>query len=248
MSTSVERSLDLRGSSLGTRAAALRGKLQRKLDQVRAQGIGAVLSKGFKDHIYGTRELVILEKFTETSKSRRDPLTQDNVVVVQPGDPLPDMSRYFSASQIAGCEATIRAGCTCFFAVKDGHVVGFGFAALSDYYETEYQRWFRVSDAEAYTFNWLVVSDQRSFVLASRLEKACAAYLARRGCRRLYCVVETWNTSSLGTLLFLGYQESGEFLTLRRLFHWSWSTRKTGQEPRFARYQRKRTGRRQASG
>jgi GNAT superfamily N-acetyltransferase len=247
MSTSVERSLDLRASSLGARASALRGKLQSKLDQVRARGIGAVIFKAFKDHIYGTRELVILEKFPETGRSGRDPLKQGDVVVVQPGDPLPDMSRYFSASQIAGCQGTIRAGCTGFFALKDGHVVGFGFAALSDYYETQYHRWFRVRDAEAYTFNWLVVSDQRSFALASRLEKACAAYLARRGCRRLYCVVETWNTSSLGTLLFLGYQESGEFVTLRRLLRGSWSTRKTGQEPRFARYQRKHGGRRQAS-
>jgi GNAT superfamily N-acetyltransferase len=248
MSTSVERSLGSRTSSLGTRASTLRWKLRRKLDQVRSQGLGAVLSKGFKDHVYRTRELVVLQKFPEAGRPGRDPLKQGNVVVVQPGDSLPDMSRYFSAAQRVGCEATIRAGCTGFFAIKDGDVVGFGFAALSDYYETDYHRWFPVADAEAYTFNWLVVPDQRSFAIASRLEKACAAYLAQRGCRRLYCVVETWNTSSFGTLLFLGYQEFGEFLMLRRLFGWSWSTRKTGQEPRFARYHRKRTPRRQASG
>jgi GNAT superfamily N-acetyltransferase len=242
MSTSVERSLDSRASSLGARASALRWKLQRKLDQVRAQGLRAVLSKGFKDHVYRSRELVVLEKLTEPGC---DPVTQGNVVVVQPGDPLPDMRRYFSAAQAAGSAATIQAGCTGFFAVKDGHTVGFGFAALSDYYETDYQRWFPVGPAEAYTFNWLVVPGQRSFAVAAQLEKACAGWLAQRGCRRLYCVFETWNTSSLGTLLFLGYRESGEFVTLRRFLGWSWSTSKTDQEPRFTRYQRKRS---QASG
>jgi hypothetical protein len=248
MSTSVERSLEARASSFGARASALRWKLRRKLDQVRSQGFGPVLAKAFKDHVYRTRELVVLEKFIETARPGRDPLSQGNVVVVQSGDSMPDMSRYFSAAQKAGCEETIRAGCIGFFAVKDGDVVGFGFAALSDYYETQYQRWFPVRDAEAYTFNWLIVPDQRSFAVASRIEKACVAYLAQRGYRRLYCVVETWNTSSFGTLLFLGYQEFGEFLTLRRLFGWSWSTKKTGQAPRFARYHRKRAGRHQASG
>jgi RimJ/RimL family protein N-acetyltransferase len=247
MSTSVERSLDAASISDG-RASCLREKLYRKLGQVRSQGLGPILRKAFRDHVYRRRDWVILERFLEVSETNSDAAAQADVIVVEPGDSLPDLPRQFSAVQIASHEATIRAGCTGFFAVKDGEVVGVVFGSREDYYEVPERSWFRVSEGEAYMFGWLIAPGHRSFTIASRLVKAGNAHMATRGCRRLYCAVESWNTSSLGPLLFLGYQEAGEVLIIRRLLRWAWSTREAYREPRFARYQRKRASRARSSG
>ena len=179
-------------------------------------------------------------------QSYSDAPLQRDVLAVGPDDEMPDLSRYF-ASQAPGTEATIRAGCIGFFAMKNGDVIGFGLVSRQDYWAPSSRTMFPVRDGEAYKFGWLVAQDQRSFAVASRLVKVSTGYLAAVGCRRTYCAVETWNTNSLGSLIFMGFQEAGECLTAHRLLWWSWSTRETYQEPKFKRYQRKRAGRARSS-
>ncbi len=244
--TSVEAMPDrhepMSGGSLRSKA-----KLRRKLAQLSGEGLGAVLRKAFKDHVYRTREYVILEWLPVVGQSYSDAPVQRDVRVVGPDDEMPDLSRYF-ASQAAGTEATIRAGCIGTFAMKDGDVVGISLISRQDYWEPSDRNWFPVRDGEAYQFGWLVAPDQRSFAVASRLVKVSTGYLAALGCRRTYCAVDTWNTNSLGSLLFMGFQEAGECVTSHRLLRWSWTTRETYQEPKFKRYQRNRAGRTRSSG
>jgi hypothetical protein len=239
MSTGIDQLSDTAPSN--ELSSALQGKLQKKVDDLRALGLGGTLRKAFYDHLYRTRDYVVTEYVIEPHGPSPDPAEHKDVMAIGPDDQMPDFRRHFGDAKAAETEATIRAGKLCFVVLKDDAVVALCFCTMDDHYEASDQFCFPVRDGEAYFFGHLAPSSQRGFAAYSRLLKFAVAFLSSRGCHRLYATVEPWNLNALGPQLFLGFREAGEILHLRRFLWWSWSTTEPYAGLRYPRYQRRRT-------
>ncbi len=202
-------------------------RIGRAAANVRKLGLGGLVAKAVRDHVFRQELSFILARRTDDLPPADMLPKPDGVQLVEltRGDAVPPLGGWLSHRR-ADFESLLDDGRVGMFALADGEAIACIWASTEDFRDPNSGLFVKVPEGEAYAFGMMVDHQHRDRNVARLLAIFGLQCIQARGVARVFNYCDVGNETSYRAQAAIGFAETGELMVETRLLRLNLQSRR----------------------